>query len=371
MEYCDILIVGGGPAGSTFAWKLRGAGLDILLLDKNQFPRDKVCAGWVTPAVINTLQIDENEYGQDRVLQPISGFITSIIGGTEVLTEYGDTVSHGIRRSEFDHYLLGRSGARLQLGEQLTTLRRENSRWIVNDRITTPLIIGAGGHFCPVARFLGARPGDSVSGVVAQEIEFEMDTRQQGDCRIRQDTPELYFCDDLKGYGWCFRKGNFLNIGLGRNDSLGLSEHVRSFYDYLLQKGKIPRDAPTNFKGHAYLLYRQASRNIMDDGVLLIGDAAGLAYPQSGEGIRPAVESALMAADVVISALGNYRIEKLQRYTELLTKRFGKGNSGTIFDILPQGMKNLAAKKLMSSRWFSRNILLDRWFLHSHQPPLG
>ena len=48
---CDVLIVGGGPAGSTCAWQLVRAGLDVLVMDKHNFPRDKVCAGWITPAV--------------------------------------------------------------------------------------------------------------------------------------------------------------------------------------------------------------------------------------------------------------------------------------------------------------------------------
>ena len=55
MHSCDVLIVGGGPAGSTCAWQLVRAGLDVLVMDKHIFPRDKVCAGWITPAVIESL----------------------------------------------------------------------------------------------------------------------------------------------------------------------------------------------------------------------------------------------------------------------------------------------------------------------------
>ncbi len=81
MDSCDVLIVGGGPAGSTLAWKLVKRGLDVVILDKHTFPRDKVCAGWITPATLELLQIDAEEYARGRVLQQFSGFRTSMIGG--------------------------------------------------------------------------------------------------------------------------------------------------------------------------------------------------------------------------------------------------------------------------------------------------
>ena len=74
MENCDVLIVGGGPAGASCAWALQRAGLDVAVLDQAQFPRDKVCAGWITPPVLTALEIDPQDYGRDRVLQPIKGF---------------------------------------------------------------------------------------------------------------------------------------------------------------------------------------------------------------------------------------------------------------------------------------------------------
>lgn len=370
MESCDVLVVGGGPAGSSLAWKLRNSGLDILILDKSTFPRDKVCAGWVTPPVFETLKIDTDEYRQNRALQPITGFLTAMMGGTDATTEYGKIVSYGIRRSEFDHYLLERSGARLMLGEALKSVGRSNGYWVVNESIKTPLVIGAGGHFCPISRFMGPDNGEKYPAVIAQEIEFEMDERQLKECGIKPEMPELYFCDDLRGYGWCFRKGNFLNIGLGREDNTRLPWHVGSFCALLREKKKIPHDTPTAFKGHAYRLYKSASQKLVEDGVMLIGDAAGLAYPQSGEGIRPAIESALMAADVVVAAAGNYKKEQLHLYPELLRKRFGNGNSGDLLHMLPERFKIKIARHLMASKWFSRHIVLDRWFLHSHQGPL-
>ena len=365
MESCDVLIVGGGPAGSSLAWKLKNSGLDILILDKNTFPRDKVCAGWITPAVTELLHINEAEYSRENVLQPVSGFKTGMMGGDGVVTRYERTISYGIRRREFDDYLLKRSGARLNLGSALKSMQREHDYWIVNENVKTPLVIGAGGHFCPVSRLIRGSQGQNGPVVVAQEIEFEMDESQQRDCQIRGDTPELYFCEDLKGYGWCVRKGDYLNIGLGREDNHNITGYVQSFCDSLREKKRIHANIPANFRGHAYRLYNGESQIVIDDGVMLVGDAAGLAYPKSGEGIRPAIESALLAADVILSVAGDYRREKLSLYPFLLAKRFGKG--GKTPGIFPQAMRSFMARRLVENRWFSRHVVLDRWFLNIHQ----
>ncbi|MGH8310611.1 MAG: FAD-dependent oxidoreductase, partial [Steroidobacteraceae bacterium] len=62
MRQCDVLVVGGGPAGSTCAWALSRAGLEVLVIDRARFPRDKVCAGWVTLPVFEALELDPGEY---------------------------------------------------------------------------------------------------------------------------------------------------------------------------------------------------------------------------------------------------------------------------------------------------------------------
>jgi geranylgeranyl reductase family protein len=368
MENCDVLVVGGGPAGSTIAGALRRGGLHAVILDVSSFPREKVCAGWITPAVVDLLDI-EDEYSRGHVFQPITGFKTSMMGGSEVVTRYAHTISYGIRRSEFDYYLLTRAGARLRLGDGLTSLRREHGYWIVNDNIKTPLLIGAGGHFCPVSRFMRKGREQNEAVVIAQEVEFPMDESQQRECQVRGDTPELFFCEDLKGYGWCFRKENYLNIGLGREDSRNFNGHVKAFCGYLRDKKNITLNSRYSFRGHAYRLYKGASQTLVADGVLLVGDAAGLAYPKSGEGIRTAIESALLAAEVIRAAAGDYRHAKLAHYLFLLAGRFGNASSPP--GMVRQTVRRLAGRRLMATSWFSRHILLDRWFLNVHQPSLN
>lgn len=370
MIACDVLIVGGGPAGSTCGGKLRQAGMDVLLLDRKTFPRDKTCAGWVTPEVVQVLGLDLEAYARERTLQPITGFRTGLIGGKTVDTHYDHPVSYGIRRCEFDHYLLQRSGVRTLLGTPLKSLERTAGGWRVNGEIETPLVIGAGGHFCPVARQLGAREIAGSSVVAAQEIEFEVSEDDLARCGARPEVPELYFCSDLKGYGWCFRKGRFLNIGLGRTDPVRLSEHVAEFCEYVHSTGSVTCQIPAKFHGHAYQLYERVEPKLIDDGVLLIGDAAGLAYPQSGEGIRPAVESGLMTAEVIAAAGGIYSAGDLQPYADRVRARFGRPRPAGAGQWLPASWLRFVASRLMVSRSFARNVVIDRWFLHRQQPAL-
>jgi len=369
----DVVIVGGGPAGSSCAWRLRNSGLRVAILDRQIFPRDKVCGGWITPAVLQELEIDPDEYARTRVLQPITGFRTSCIGGPPVETRYERPVSYGIRRFEFDDYLVRRSGACLVQGESLTHLERSAGEWILNGRIKTRLLVGAGGTFCPVARYLGARINREIV-VTAQEAEFEMDGRQISACSIQEDTPELYFCQDLKGYGWCFRKKNVLNVGLGRLDPHRLSGHVAKFLKFLKTSGRLSFDVPSTLLGHAYLLQGTAARNVVAEGVLLIGDAAGVAYAQSGEGIRPAVESGLLAAKVIAEAQGTYSPEHLEIYRTLLNDRFHGSASNWLTRIgarLPAPAICTVARWILARPAFARNVVLNGWFLRQNEPALS
>jgi flavin-dependent dehydrogenase len=370
MDRCDVVIVGGGPAGSSCAWALRNSGLDVVVIDKKIFPRDKVCAGWITSALIDVLELDIEAYRQQHTFQPIVGFRVGLLEGPILDIRYGHNVSYGIRRCEFDNYLLHRSEARLRLGESFEKLTRIESGWIINDTLQTPMIVGAGGHFCPVARYLGADVGRTERAVNAQECEFEIGSSEQADYPIEAGVPELFFCADLKGYGWCLRKGAFINIGLGREDNHGLAHHVDSFLDYLARTGRIPMNIKPHFKGHAYLLYQHAHRELVDDGVMLIGDAAGLACTESGEGIRPAVESGLLAAATILQADHRYSHANLEAYISRLTTRFGKRDVRDWSELIPSGIKSGLAVKLLSQHWFVKNQVLDRWFLRTHEAPL-
>ncbi len=372
LQRLDAVIVGGGPAGSTLARTLTAAGASVAVLDKRSFPRDKTCAGWITPAVIASLGLDEDEYRNgERVLQPIHGFSVASMGAAPKVSDHGTSpASYAIRRSEFDHYLLGRSGADLHTGRSLESLERSGKDWIVNGALRTPLLVGAGGHFCPVARALGADLGRGESPVGAQEFEVRMTPEQARRSPVRGDTPQLYFCPDLAGYAWVVRKGDWLNVGIGRRGPRGLAAHFERFLGAMVRDGILEEElARTRAHGHAYLLYPHAARPLVAQSALLVGDAAGLAYPESGEGIRPAIESALLAAEAIRESRGDYSPAGLSGYVKSMERRFG--NRAARSDApLPGRLQQAAAALLMRSRWFTREIVTRRWFLHEHVAPL-
>jgi len=371
MQHADVLIVGGGPAGAACATKLHAGGLDVLILEKAAFPRDKLCAGWITPQVLETARIDPADYAQGRVLQPFTGFRTGRLSEPSLETTYPKPVSYGIRRREFDAYLLERSGARVEHETAVRQFERSATGWTVDGLFHAPMLIGAGGHFCPVARHLNPGGDGRYPMVAAQEVEVVLTEQQQDVCPIEPRMPEIFFSEDLLGYGWCVRKGPVLNVGLGREDRRRLPAHVADFLDYLRREGKLPADFPERLPGHAYLLYGRRRRRWVDDGVLLIGDAAGLAYPHSGEGILPALESGLLAAETILDAAGDFRQQWLRAYEQRLLARLGNPPPGTTSSQgAGIGLRRWLGNRLLRNRGFTRHVLLNRWFLHTAQASL-
>jgi len=358
MLRCDALIVGGGPGGSTAARVLRLAGWDVIVVDRARFPRDKVCAGWLTPDVFPLLDLTPAEYrATGLTLQEITAFRTGVLGRRPVETRYPHVVSYAIRRCEFDTFLLQRAGVRVLEDMFVRTIRRDRGQWIVNEAIEAPVLIGAGGHFCPVARHL--RGGsEEATPIVAKEAEFPIGGAT---AHVPGETPQLFFCEDLQGYAWCVRKGDYLNVGIGRRSNDGFADHVRHFTDFLETHGIVTGVCNARWHGHAYLGSGLGARPVVGDGVLLAGDAAGLAYPESGEGIRPAIESGRLAAETLITANG-HAVDDLQPYADALRRRHPPVRSS------PAPVRAALAalgRALLGSRAFTRHVVLDRWFLRS------
>ena len=327
----EAIVVGGGPGGSTTAWRLALAGVRTLLLDAAVFPRVKICAGWVTPVALADVEIEPETY--PHTIQPFTACRLAF-GGARHETRWTRPASYGILRREFDHHLLeraARAGADVRCGVRVgeVVVTREGARVVTaRGEFEAPVVVGAGGHRCPVARALG-RISEREEVVVAQESETQLTPVQRAGLARFLDAPELYVEPDLTGYGWYFPKGRVLNVGIGcvAGPSVDLRRRRDALLDALRASGRVPADLRLDpFRGHAYVVRRRAPRQVAGDRFCLVGDAAGLARDLSGEGIGPAIRSGLLAAAAVEAHLR--RGSPLASYAAAIVSRYGSGETG-------------------------------------------
>ena len=362
MEKFDVIIIGAGPAGATAAATLAAANARVLILDAAHFPRVKLCAGWVTADVWESLGISPHEY--PGTLQPFSR-ATLELGGRVHETGWDHFASYGIIRHEFDHYLLERAaaaGAIVRCNVRVDTWERKDGLWkipIGDAEVSAPTLIGAGGHRCPVAREMGEI--DTREAVVmARESETRLDASRLARITATRGIPELILEEDLNGYGWIFSKGDFLNIGLGCIDEgRSLNQRCSTMLERLREAGRLPTDiALEPFRGHAYAVRMRAPRRPAGDGWLLIGDAAGLARAFSGEGIGPAIQSAEIAARLIIDGT-------LDDYSDQLATRFGDGAPGrlaTLLGQLPRPWTNQIGRAICHQPQLRRKVVFEGAF---------
>jgi geranylgeranyl reductase family protein len=323
----DVIVCGGGPGGSTAAWRLARAGLRVVLLDGATFPRVKVCAGWVTRAALDDLELDPEKY--PLTMQAFSACRVAFEGRRHE-TRWRRPASYGIVRREFDHYLLQRAadaGADVRDGVRVTGVRATREGVALETAhavMEGAVVVGAGGHWCPVARALG-EPSEREEVVVAQESE----TRLPPGRAWLGGAPELYVEPDLRGYGWYFPKQDVINIGVGCTGGAdgSLPRRRQALVDALHASGRLPRDLEIEpFRGHAYVVRRQAPRRIAGPRFCLVGDAAGLARDLSGEGIGPAIRSGRLAAEAVVAFLRHST--PLDDYARRIVAIYGAGEHG-------------------------------------------
>ena len=175
-------------------------------------------------------------------------------------------------------------------------------------------------------------------------------------------TPELFFCRDMEGYAWSVRKGDYLNVGIGRRDSKGFARHIEQFVAFLESRRTLVPGTRPRWHGHAYMARGAGARPILGDGILVVGDAAGLAFPESGEGIKPAIESGRLDAETLVASGGRIGLNALQPYADEILRR----HPSTTARLAPaRGAVAMLGRILLRSPTFTRHVVLDRWFLRT------
>jgi menaquinone-9 beta-reductase len=304
MRDVETIIVGGGPAGSTCARHLVQNGRAVLVLDKARFPRLKLCAGWITAKAMRDLDFTADGYPHPILKLDIRTHVFGLPLALKWFPTPGPDFS--IRRVEFDAWLLARSGAEV-IEHEVKSVARDGERFVIDGAYSCRYLIGAGGTMCPVRRALFPEGRMKSRQIVTLEREFEYPAR--GDlCHL------YFFRRGLAGYGWIVPKGNgFVNIGLGgkaryfRKSGTKIHDHFRTFIADLVREKKLDAATAANLQetGHPYFLFTGGGE-VKRDNCFLIGDSAGLASVDLGEGIGPAVESGLMAAKEILGT-GEYR----------------------------------------------------------------
>ncbi len=364
MELLDVVVVGAGPAGSTCAGILKRSGLSVALVDRAVFPRSKLCAGWLTESVFDRLHISPGEYSRQNVLQPISRFVVWDRKNAAHPVPFGKTVSYGVIRREFDAYLLKKSGVPLRDTFKVDSIRNLGEYVEINHTLRAKVVVGAGGHFCPVSVSLGNSTADTYT-LAAMESETELDEETVARYIPYPGSPEVFYLDDLKGYAWFFSKGPYLSIGIGSLKRRDVRRELAKFMDVLKRSGRLPEELSTKlepFSGHAYKIYPGGRRTLTGERTLIIGDAAGLSSATSGEGIRPAVVSASLAAETIIEADGTYTAEKLASYRKKIVSAFGSPDAPQkIKEVSP--FEKLLFDKLLLGTGAGRRYIIKHLFL--------
>ncbi|HFC97561.1 MAG TPA: geranylgeranyl reductase family protein [Thermosulfurimonas dismutans] len=292
----DVVIVGGGPAGSTAAYLLSGWGMRVLLLDKHRFPRPKLCGGLLTA---KTSALVSRIFGVpspelDRLSEHVAWGYGLYYRRRPILEDSTEEPFRLVRREVYDAFLLEKAreaGAEVLEGERVVDLDPEDpERMVIRTAkgrvLKARFILGADGVKSLVRRRLGFSEKAAWRRGLALALEVSIPRRA-----LPVAEPRVYLGYVRTGYAWAFPRKEDLLLGIGAllSEAGGLS---RAFGEFLSDLGIELRQGP-----RAHLIpFGNFLRRPARGRVLLAGDAAGLVEPLLGEGIFYAHRSGELAA---------------------------------------------------------------------------
>ena len=300
------MIVGGGPAGSTAAYRLARAGVRVLLVDRATFPRDKPCGGGVTGRAARLLPFS---------IEPV---VEDVVDRLECRLQYGPRFERTAdaplalmtQRKRLDHFLLEKAaeaGAEVRDGVKVKDVRA-NALAVDGKEVKARVVIGADGCNGTTARALDLG-GEIVHGV-ALEANFPHVARFA-------HAMVLELAVVRGGYGWVFPKGDHVNVGVGGDESE--APHLREHLRRLCEMHGIDFDSASSTRGYRLPMRRPEAR-LARGTTALIGDAAGLLDPFSGDGMYEAFLSAQLVADAALAVLAG-RADGLEPYAQAVERR--------------------------------------------------
>jgi geranylgeranyl reductase family protein len=318
---CDAVIVGAGPAGAYLGYLLARQGAEVLIIDKQPFPRDKVCGGGVSRKALDLL-----EFSLEPVVQrSIRGAVLTYGNGAATVKDVAPSAGCTVLRSEFDQFLVDKAqaeGARFLPATAFADAREESRSVVVatpRGEIRCRGLFGADGANSAVReRIFGKR---LVQYVPALEALVHLD---EPTLNSFADRAVFDFGGMPNGYGWIFPKRDHANVGV--YSPFGGSALRRHLQAFIARYRTLKKPLHVDYRGAVIPL-----RNLRDEyqrgRVTLLGDAAGLAEAMFGEGIYFALKSASLAAQSVAErgldgAGGRYaELVRRQLRPELLAAR--------------------------------------------------
>jgi geranylgeranyl reductase family protein len=295
VERVDVLVAGAGPAGSATAIHLARAGARVLLVDKARFPRDKPCGGGLTGRALRAAPCEVDPV----VEHVVDTFELRLRYGRQFERDCGRPMILMTQRRRLDAHLAeqaARSGAELRDGAGVAEVAVSGDgveATVAGSRVWADILVGADGANGVVAKAAGLGRefvrGVALEGNVSWSVLDE--SRYNGRAVV-----ELGVVPG--GYGWVFPKGDHANIGVGGWGSEG--PRLRDHLARLAREHGVAIEALEQLKGHR-LPMRPLGAPPSSGRVLLVGVAAGLVDPLSGDGIYEAFVSARLAAEAIVA----------------------------------------------------------------------